>query len=119
MLSANSRITQRHTWDSVWYEWVFNLRGLLYYSKDSGNTYTNAIYLLGNPAVIWLVVACMGLTTLLLGLSFRCRRFGSSDASALAVYFAALDKWSPLWTRLTFCVCAYSANLLPYLAVTR
>jgi len=34
MLSANSRITQRHAWETFWYEWPFNLRGLLYYGKD-------------------------------------------------------------------------------------
>jgi hypothetical protein len=54
----------------------------------------------------------------LLLLTFRCRRFGGG-ASALAPYFAALDKWGPLWARLTYCLCAYGANLLPYLAVTR
>lgn len=118
MLSANSRITQRHHWDSVWWEWVFNLRGLLYYSRDAGNTYTNAIYLLGNPAVIWLVAACVALCALLIGLTSRCRRF-STDASALAPYFAALDRWGPAITTMTYCVCAYAANLLPYLAVAR
>ena len=45
---ANARINVRHAWETLWWEWILNLRGLLYYSKDAGHSYTNAIYLLGN-----------------------------------------------------------------------
>lgn len=119
MVSANARITQRHNWDSWWYEWILNLRGLLYFSRDSSHTYTNAIYLLGNPVVIWLVALCMAVTFSLLLLSFRFRKIGSLDISPLAPYYAALDKWRPLWTRLAVCSFGYLANLLPYVFVTR
>jgi dolichyl-phosphate-mannose--protein O-mannosyl transferase len=34
MLSANARIDVRHNWESVWWEWPLNLRGILYYSQD-------------------------------------------------------------------------------------
>jgi hypothetical protein len=34
MLSANARIDVRHNWESLWWEWPLNLRGLLYYSQD-------------------------------------------------------------------------------------
>jgi hypothetical protein len=34
MLAANARIELRHNWESVWWEWPLNLRGLLYYSRD-------------------------------------------------------------------------------------
>jgi dolichyl-phosphate-mannose--protein O-mannosyl transferase len=34
MLAANARIELRHNWESLWWEWPLNLRGLLYYSKD-------------------------------------------------------------------------------------
>lgn len=34
MLSANARIDVRHNWESLWWEWPLNLRGLLYYSMD-------------------------------------------------------------------------------------
>ena len=47
MLRANAGITQRHPWESVWWEWIFNLRGILYYSYDKQLTYTQGIYLLG------------------------------------------------------------------------
>ena len=51
MLSANARIAIRHAWESKWYEWPLNLRGILYYAKDNspegGEGTTATIYLLG------------------------------------------------------------------------
>lgn len=48
MLSANARIAVRHAWESNWYEWPLNLRGLLYYSKNEDHPdKTNSVYLLG------------------------------------------------------------------------
>jgi hypothetical protein len=67
MIRANAGINVRHNWESWWYvasvccvhnvyelamgchrhEWPLNLRGILYYSKDMGHTYTSTIYLLG------------------------------------------------------------------------
>ena len=47
MLRANASITQRHPWETVWWEWMLNLRGLLYYSYDKALTYTQGVYLLG------------------------------------------------------------------------
>lgn len=48
MLSANARIAVRHAWESYWYEWPLNLRGLLYYSKNVDDPdKTNTVYLLG------------------------------------------------------------------------
>jgi hypothetical protein len=118
MLLANARISIRHAWETVWWEWIFNLRGLLYYSKDAGHSYTNAIYLLGNPVVIWLVAAGVAASATLLTCACRCRRFGAAPG-VLAVYFAALDRWAPLWAVLAYCLCAYAANLAPYAAVAR
>ena len=47
MLSANARIAIRHGWESKWYEWPLNLRGLLYYSKDREHGFTESVYLIG------------------------------------------------------------------------
>ena len=47
MLSANARIAIRHGWESKWYEWPLNLRGLLYYSKDVADGMTESVYLIG------------------------------------------------------------------------
>jgi C-terminal four TMM region of protein-O-mannosyltransferase/Dolichyl-phosphate-mannose-protein mannosyltransferase len=117
MVVASARIEQRHHWDSVWWEWIFNLRGILYYSRDAGkdtgtpsHSYTETIYLLGNPMVIWAVLGGMGVLLVLLGLYARYR----SDP------LYALPKRFDLFVSSTiFCLIAYWLNLLPYLAVKR
>ena len=40
---------------------MFNLRGLLYYSKDTLHTYTSGMYLIGNHALHWTVRAMYSL----------------------------------------------------------
>ena len=47
MIRANARIDQRHHWDSVWWEWPLNLRGILYYSLEKQHGHTEMVYLLG------------------------------------------------------------------------
>lgn len=115
MLSANARITQRHHWESYWWEWPLNLRGILYYSRDMGHSYTQSVYLLGNPLVIWLVAASLAVSVGVLGIYWRYRRFGGTSSPE----YAFLDRWNPTFTSITFCICAYIFNLLPYVAVTR
>ena len=79
MLSANARIAVRHAWESYWYEWPLNLRGLLYYSKnDDFPDKTNSVYLLGNPLVIWPMAALMLLTVVMTIFYMRCVRGGGS-----------------------------------------
>ncbi|RYY38594.1 hypothetical protein EON62_00340 [archaeon] len=47
MVRSNAGIDVRHNWETVWWEWPLNLRGILYYSVDRGHTYTEGVYLLG------------------------------------------------------------------------
>jgi dolichyl-phosphate-mannose--protein O-mannosyl transferase len=115
MLLSNSRITQRHHWETLWWEWPLNLRGLLYYSRDMGHSYTRTIYLLGNPAVIWLVTACIFFSLAALAIYWRYRQFGSLTAPQ----YAMLDRWGPAFARIVFCIAAYAFNMLPYLAIAR
>jgi dolichyl-phosphate-mannose-protein mannosyltransferase len=113
MLSANARITQRHHWDSVWYEWPLNLRGVLYYSKDLGHTYTATVYLLGNPLVLWIVAAAMCVALVVMGVYCRSRRFSSLPEHA------AFERWTPAFTVLIYCMLGYACNMVPYALVTR
>lgn len=65
MFTANAGITARHDWESLWWEWPLNLRGLLYYvHKNAENTDEGLIYLLGNPLVIWPVSLVVFITCL-------------------------------------------------------
>ena len=87
MLSANARIAIRHAWESKWYEWPLNLRGLLYYARDGvegsegGVGTTATVYLLGNPMVLWPMLAFIALTIVLVAFYLRCVR---ADAAAAA-----------------------------------
>ena len=47
MLAANARIDVRHNWESTWWEWPLNLRGLLYYSQEMKHSYTKVRQLAG------------------------------------------------------------------------
>lgn len=40
MIVSNANILEPHAWESVWWEWILNLRGVLYYSVDQGHTYS-------------------------------------------------------------------------------
>lgn len=53
MLAANARISTPHHWQTRWYQWLYNARGVSYWTLDVGNDRTSAVYLLGNPIVVW------------------------------------------------------------------
>lgn len=42
MVVHNANILEPHPWQTSWKEWVMNTRGLLYYSKDTLHTVSNA-----------------------------------------------------------------------------
>lgn len=114
MIESNANIKKRHTWESDWYHWIANWRGVLYYvnkfEKD-GVAMRAQIYLLGNPVVALLVLFCVGLFILSLSLSVR--------------YRSAFSKWrfhkELRWARANgiFLLCGWLCNLLPYILVDR
>jgi dolichyl-phosphate-mannose--protein O-mannosyl transferase len=114
MLSANARIDQRHHWESVWWEWPLNLRGILYYSQtiDSGpmSGMTKTVYLLGNPAVIWIVLVFIVSAFLF---SFVFLRYREHREMQLRRMFGGI------FTSIGYCLWTYMLNLLPYILVNR
>jgi dolichyl-phosphate-mannose-protein mannosyltransferase len=112
MISASARIEQRHAWESVWWEWPLNIRGVLYYSKAAGHTYTESVYLLGNPLVLWPLLVILIVAFLSVAFYARYRTDNLWEWWArkpLAHYFSAA----------TFCLIVYVLNLMPYVAVKR
>ena len=109
MVIHNAAILEPHPWQSSWWEWVANLRGVLYYSKDYKHTYTAGMYLIGNPAVLWGVVASLFLSVVLIVLFLRYRHTPG----------LRLDAFSPTFAQIGFCLTVYWLNLLPYLGVKR
>lgn len=55
MLFLSASISTPHQWESKYYQWVTNSRGLLYYGEPFGPQpgLWSAMYLIGNPAVVW------------------------------------------------------------------
>jgi len=110
MLSANARIDTPHHWMSKWWTWPINARGVLYYSSDVEDDKQQLIYLLGNPAAIWLVLAGVLTGFVVLFMYCRCR--------------AGHDAFFPNWVRAFAATLAYTCiiwllNLLPYILVSR
>lgn len=51
MLRANSAITTRHPWESKWYEWLYNARGVLYSDEIAPGGLKERIYIVVNPVL--------------------------------------------------------------------
>jgi dolichyl-phosphate-mannose--protein O-mannosyl transferase len=117
MLSGNARIEQRHAWESVWHSWPLNKRGVLYYSNTTDPIfgYTESVYLVGNPVVIWGVTAALVATAVYIFLYYRYR----SLPALRAAVFDDADMRRRFLPVVAYCTIAYVANLAPYMAVTR
>lgn len=65
MLRANSAIVTRHPWESKWYEWLYNARGILYADVKVGNGLKERVYIVVNP-ILSIITAVGVITSLLL-----------------------------------------------------
>lgn len=115
MVASNANIKKRHTWESVWYHWIVNWRGVLYYLKKLGDKETGItkirIYLFANPVVAWLVLACVTLflTGLLLATRYREHVRQRPEQRKL--------RWA-MGTGV-FLLSGWLCNLIPYVLVDR
>ena len=109
MIVSNASILEPHNWDSVWWEWVLNLRGVLYYTVDKGHTFTTAVYLLGNPVTAYGMLAALCVSVVLLLLWQRLRHESAYH----------LHRFTPFFAGVLYCLAVYTCNLLPYIAVKR
>jgi dolichyl-phosphate-mannose--protein O-mannosyl transferase len=119
MVTNNASVKKRHVWESYWYEWVINRRGVLYFSSrstdENGVPIPQAIiYLIGNPAVC----ACCLVSVVL----FTC--WASVMARTEAFPKARRGGGSPIVPRdkvLTgiFLLGGWICNLAPYALIER
>ena len=112
MVAASARIEQRHSWDSYWYEWPINARGVLYYSRDVGSTQTESVYLLGNPLVVWPIFGFCIISLLLVVAYTRYR----TDP---LFYLTINPKYRLFFASTLYCCIVYALNMAPYIAVKR
>ncbi|CDF36110.1 Dolichyl-phosphate-mannose--protein mannosyltransferase, family GT39 [Chondrus crispus] len=110
---TNRGIKTRHRWESKWYEWPLNMRGIYYY-VDKAEGYTEdrpvvrVIYLLQNPASALWVAAAVALFALLLPCVLRYRNRISEKHSMHRVVSVGC-----------FLLAGYVLNLVPYMFVER
>jgi dolichyl-phosphate-mannose--protein O-mannosyl transferase len=149
MLLGSASINTPHQWESKYYQWVLNLKGLLFYGEPFGPQpgLWSAMYLIGNPLIVWGAAGAVVLFLLLvlpwLALKgsveffkarhecFRnCRlvtqcgqRTGRSACLNLGQHECVM--WSLTSAALcssswcSFLFLGWLFNLLPYIAVTR
>lgn len=111
MLTANAGITTRHHWESYWYQWIVNWRGLLYYNKQVGDKWAS-VYLHCNPIVCWVCAAFVGLFILGFLISVRYRSVKLLSRARRATLAYAMRT-------CVFLFWGWLINLLPYILVDR
>lgn len=111
MLTANAGITTRHHWESYWYQWIVNWRGLLYYNKEVDGKWAS-VYLHCNPIVCWACAACVGLFMVGFLLSVRYR-----DTKILSP--STRESLGYAMRTCIFLFWGWLINLLPYILVDR
>lgn len=114
MVQSNANIKKRHTWESDWYHWIVNWRGVLYYlHKEARDNITirTQIYLFGNPVVTYLTLFCVGAFVMLLVLCARYR----NHVQKRKVY----GKFEQIGYNGVFLLSGWLCNLLPYILVDR
>ena len=96
MFSYHVGVTATHPYSSSWYQWIFDIRPILYYLKYFDDGTKSAFGAFVNPLLCWgglLAMLCMGYMAV-------SRRDGAA-AFILAGYLAQLLPWVPV-PRITF-----------------
>lgn len=107
MYTANAHIKTRHHWESKWYQWMINQRGLLYFSElDEESSKPQRIYLIVNPAVTVISLLSLLVFLIIAIVSYLPRRRSRRMPPNSRIHaFAA---------RGTFLFIGYVVNILPY-----
>lgn len=111
MFTANAGIKTRHHWESYWYQWIVNWRGLLYYNNQTDGKW-QTVYLLGNPVVVWGCGAFVGIFIIGFLMSMRYHNVKILKANTRATLRYAMRT-------CIFLFWGWLINLLPYILVDR
>ncbi|CAN8072070.1 unnamed protein product, partial [Agarophyton chilense] len=114
MYKANKGITVRHHWESRWWQWVINMRGLLFYNElnPQAQWANERIYAVVNP-VVTIVTLLWLLVFLFISCSLLVRRTKPSRNRTTN------RKLRAFLARGWIFLAAFLFNLLPYLEVAR
>ena len=113
MFLANRGIKARHHWESHWWQWVINQRGLLYYNENNEGLHAREkVYLIVNPAVtILTLISLVVFIRIVLDYAWKSLRDRKKwDLSRRMRGFLA---------RGGFLLAGYVFNLLPYVGTSK
>ncbi|CAN8076547.1 unnamed protein product [Agarophyton chilense] len=117
MFRANRDITARHPWESKWYEWLYNARGILYIDETTGEGLKEQIYLLMNPVLCVVTLGGVISSVLMIVLSpwriSRLRKAGDEQSAVKA------DKLRQSSLQMGVFLVGWVMNLVPYVGVKR
>jgi len=119
MLRANKDIKSRHPWESKWYEWLYNARGILYLDNKLADGKREQVYLIVNP-VLSIVTAIGVFSCVVILLAFPIRylltkrkRMASDNLKA------ALQNLRKRAGVICFFLFGWISNLMPYIGIKR
>lgn len=114
MYVANKGIKARHRWESKWWQWIINQRGLLFHNEMGNNTVTGVeyekIYLIVNPAVT-LITCSTILIFLVLAIRWGINKWRRRIPAKKSINRAKMQAFV---VRGMFLFTGYVFNLLPY-----
>lgn len=117
MYLANRGIKDRHTWESKWWQWIINQRGLMFFNEptdvdDSLNM--EKIYVIVNPVVT--VITCGALLAFVaLAAAWNFRRWRRQIPSKKSI---ERRRMHACMSRGAFLFAGYVFNLLPYIGTS-
>lgn len=110
MFTSNRGIKKRHHWESKWYQWIINQRGLLYFRERFDGKFA-IIYLIVNPAVGFAALTAVIVTIFIMLAVYLPSRY----RKRLEPY----SKFHGFAARSVFLLTGYLLNLVPYLGTFR
>ncbi|CAN8071628.1 unnamed protein product [Agarophyton chilense] len=111
MFTANAGITTRHHWESTWYHWIVNWRGLLYYNKEMDGRWAS-VYLHCNPIVCIICTASVVIFIMAKLFAVRYRNLKPFKPQTRVLLSSAMRAG-------VFLFWGWIINLLPYILVDR
>jgi dolichyl-phosphate-mannose-protein mannosyltransferase len=88
MFSYHGNLVAEHPYSSPWWQWVLDLRPILYYLQDLGEGYKSSFAAFGNPVVWWTGIGAV--ISLIIALV---KRRDKIAAFILIGYFVQLAPW--------------------------
>lgn len=98
MYNYHANLEATHPYQSVWYQWIFDIQPIWYYFKSSPNEIINTISCFNNPLISW-----MGIASMIFTLIHTVLKKSKTGFIIIVGYLVALVPW----IAITRCIFAY------------